>query len=115
MTARRVHTILALVVVLAGCRKHPDAPVPHEETGASHFVPTTPGSPMTETELPTTAPSIAMGNLEASLADAEERLAKGTPSTAFLAVLAGIHLQHARIVGRIDEYERAAELADRAV
>src|SRR4051812_10555430 len=124
---RRGVPIIALVIVplvVTACRKNPEAPASSTEAGASVSAapaaakPETPapsGSPLGQRELPTTAPAIALGNLEASLTEADARLGRGKPSAEFLAQLAGMHLAHGRIVGRIDEYEQAAALAERAV
>ena len=134
MTVRRVVPITLVIVLGAACRWQSEAPVSQKETGVSvsgvpgvaagaqgspgeteKRVPASP-SPLSQKDLPTTAPSIAIGNLESSITDADARLASGRGrGPAFLSSLAGLHLMHGRLVGNLAEYDRAAELIERAV
>lgn len=72
-------------------------------------------APLTQDELPTNDPSIALGNLEAELVSGR-RLIEGSPRNALArAALAHTLLAHGAVHGRLVEYDEAAALVDQAM
>jgi len=106
----------ALVVVLAACRTQPAAPsVEKSAEGARAAAPARDASPRSMKELPTTDHTIAVGNLQAQIADYEKRLAKAPNGPAILKALVGLYAMRAQFFSRLDDYDRAGALAERLV
>ena len=74
-----------------------------------------PGSPLSQKELPTTSPSIALGNFEGDLANAASLVQKRPNDGEVLTTAALVYLQHGQIYGVLADYDRAAAFAARAV
>jgi tetratricopeptide (TPR) repeat protein len=72
-------------------------------------------SPRSQAELPTTAPSIAINNLEGELVAALQMLDRDPHSLGALVALTSIHLLRGKLYGRLAEYDLAATMAERAV
>jgi tetratricopeptide (TPR) repeat protein len=63
----------------------------------------------------TTDPGIALGNLEGELRNGEALLGKHPGSAPLMAALSSLYLTHGQLLGRLADYDRAEELAARAV
>lgn len=100
MPAPSAGRLLALLLLL-GCRRPPP---PHTEAPPSPFA----------KELPTTDGAIAVGNLEAAI-DGQLRAMELNPHPARLEALVGLYGTRAQYLGRLADYDRAAELAERLV
>jgi tetratricopeptide (TPR) repeat protein len=71
-------------------------------------------SPLSQSALPTNDPDIASKNLDAQIEGLEKVLDAMADAEGFTKV-ALLHLLRARLFGRVSDYERAAELGERAV
>ncbi len=98
---------IVLLLAVAACEQAPATAV-----GAAPKLPT---SPRSQAELPTTAPSIAINNLEGELVAARQMLDRDPHSLGALVGLTSIHLLRGKLYGRLAEYDVAATLAERAV
>jgi tetratricopeptide (TPR) repeat protein len=74
-----------------------------------------PHSPMTQEELPTTDGEISLSNITGSVVSAEEMLGRRPKDPVAHAHLVGLLIVRGQILGRIADYERAAELGEQAV
>jgi tetratricopeptide (TPR) repeat protein len=72
-------------------------------------------SPRSQAAPPTTAPSIAINNLEGELIAAQQMLDRDPRSLGALVGLTSIHLLRGKLYGRLAEYDLAATMAERAV
>src|SRR5438270_688216 len=89
------------LVFLLGCRRAPPAPLPAPP-------PSPPGG------LLTTDGVIAVGNLQSEISG-QERAMQQNPHPARLEALVALYTTRAQYLGRLADYDRAAELAERLV
>src|SRR6185436_3634476 len=98
---------------LAACR---ESPPPAANTATRNTASTADGkSPLSQAELPTTAGSIAMNNLSGEIETLERALAAGRLDAIRMRGLVQALLTRGQYQGQIADYERAEELAERAV
>lgn len=71
-------------------------------------------SPLSQDELSTDDPRVALPNLESAVAGAE-RTIEQMPNARTLSQAAEVHLVRAQYLGRVSDYDRALELGERAV
>lgn len=95
-----------LICGLPGCIG--SAPVtPAPSAGPDYY------QPLTVRDLKTTSEAVFLGNLDARI-EATERVAENRPAPRLLALLAEDYLLRSRILGRLEDTERALELSARA-
>jgi tetratricopeptide (TPR) repeat protein len=102
-----------VLVALSACRADP-APSAKTE-GAAVNAAERDATPRSMKELPTTDHAITIGNLESQLAQAERTLAKSPRAAAPLKALVGLYTMRAQFLGRLDDYDRANDAAERLV
>jgi tetratricopeptide (TPR) repeat protein len=108
-----------VLVALSACRADPAPSAKTEGAAVNAAEAATPPSrdatPRSMKELPTTDHAIAIGNLESQLAQAERTLAKSPRAGAPLKALVGLYTMRAQFLGRLDDYDRASDAAERLV
>lgn len=94
----------------------PKPPVtPVERAPPAPPIEKTPHSPMTQAELATTDGEISMSNIIGSVTSAEEMVGRRPTDPVAHAHLVGLLVTRGQILGRIADYERALEFAEKIV
>jgi len=112
---------LLVAALAAGCRKEaPPASVDAGGVSVSPLAVSSPaGSPLSQKDLPTTDGATAVGNLEGQLKGylgaVADREARHLAAADFMASAIALLLTHAQFLGRLADYDRADELAERLV
>jgi tetratricopeptide (TPR) repeat protein len=72
-------------------------------------------SPKSTSQLRTTDGSIALGNMEGDIANVNKMIQTAPNNVGAMVRLSGIYLFHGNVTGRLDEYDQAIELTEKAV
>src|SRR5438270_548608 len=112
-------TVLALLVCACSGKKGSEATKAQVELPPPPIAPEPPPpnkSPLTLGEYPTTDGAIAVGNLEAQVSGLEKVVARNPKAGAEAAVtLVAAYLSRAQYLGKLADYDRAEEIANRLV
>jgi tetratricopeptide (TPR) repeat protein len=112
---------LALLIALSACHRGEPPPAPAKAAALDPEGATTGGaggalrSPLPPSELPTTDGAIAIHNLEAQIAANETTLTSHPGNLIAERNLVPLYLSRGQFLGRLADYERAQELAERIV
>lgn len=111
-TPSMIATATVLLALLAGCRSSSSPPSASRRADAVTGERAVPAAFVAERMIRTTSPDIAMGNLEAQIAQLDRRLQRGVLTVGERAGLVELLAAHGQYTGRIADHERALAVAE---